>query len=304
MKAKINYKYTLLLFFCFSFMPMRAQEEHPEYFPQGTTWEEAYYREYDGGRHIRFLYLRHTISGDTIVDETPYKRVISEAKVLDSFNRLGLFDYYEIPPGTFSWDNIGPWHWEPLEEHNYCLREENGMVYVRYWHYCPEEVKLYDFNWEEGKQIEEYSPLSGEYEKRTLNGIQETTLLDGTVTQGLRLSDEDIFWIYPADGGFVRIKGIGYLVGLFNYMGIDYELDYSYATQFIHMLNFTRNGILLYEWDAAEYLSAFYSGIEQAKSVSTKANRNTYTITGVQIDKNTTLPAGIYIKNGKKLIVK
>ena len=304
MRTIIKNKYTLLyVICCFSFMPMRAQEEHPEFFPQGTTWEEAWYHYQEGDTRAYYIYNRYTVSGDTIVDDILYKRVIKERRVLESYEYNDeIYEYYGIPdlgsytvnPDVFNWNNTGPWHWEPVSVLNYCIREENGMVYIRNRLYGTEEKIVYDFNWEEGKQIEEYNFNSELYDTYTFDNIIEITLLDGTIEQALTYSNSNEPRI---------IRGIGNLDGLFNPLGI---IIWDGKPNFSHIINFYRDGTLLYEWDPTEYLENKW-GVTVIKPMdmsSVKNEGNTYTITGVQIDKNTTLPPGIYIKNGKKLIVK
>ena len=146
----------------------------------------------------------------------------------------------------FTWDNEGPYHWEDAPSYNFCLREENGNVYVRKASFGDEERKMYDFNWEEGKQVEEWHPTVGNV-THTLEGIQQTALLDGTTELALPNSPYQFETIGT-------IRGIGYLKGLFGDFGAAdmwggpgaFDLP---LRQFDHVVKFTRGGILLYEWN-------------------------------------------------------
>ena len=286
--------YTLFtLLFVISCMPVNAQNSPQEYFPQGTTWEEAWYSYQKGESSAFFVHLRHTVSGDTLVGDVLYKRVVTEMKILDSYSTTGLSVYiYVVDPEAFGWDNIGEWHWKTIPSNNFCLREENGAVYVNYINFGYEERKIYDFNWEEGKQIEEYIPVKGIYESYTLNDIKEITLLDGSMAQGL----------YTPDGGDIeRIRGIGFVNSFFDSIFLDM---WGIVPQFTHMISFSRNGVLLYEWDPIPYLETFYTGIKAAESSTSEKDGSIYTITGMGVKENDHLCPGIYIKDKRKIIVK
>lgn len=286
------FTYTLLTLSCFSFLPTAAQSEVPEFFPQGTSWEEARFGHQEGDRIAFFTHLRHTVSGDTLIDGTLYKKVVTEMKILDSYDSNGGLAYLWYVDADFDWDNIGPWHWEVISSNNFGLREENGIVYVNYINFgYGVERKLYDFNWEVGKEMEEYNTLSYQYENYILNDIQEITLLDGSVAQCL----------YSEDGKQAeRIRGIGFVDSFFDTIFLD---AWGSITNFRHMINFSRNGVLLYEWDPMAYLEST-TGIRQIMASPSENKGTAYTITGVGMKEDACLRAGIYIKNGKKMIVR
>lgn len=247
MKTAISItQYLLLVSAIFFATETKAQESINEYFPQGTTWEEAEYHFKKSSTWAEYTYFRYTVDGDSIVNDTVYKRVLISRRILDSFNlreETGDFWYsYDDVAKWFYWDNIGPYHWEPMANHTFCLREEGGKVYIRYWRYGKDEKLVYDFNWEEGKQITEWNPSTKVEESYTLDGIKEVILADGSVEQGIadRWNDD-----------ITMIRGIGRLSGLF--MGFGTTL-YDGFPQFTHLISFTRNGFLTYQWDAMQYL--------------------------------------------------
>lgn len=267
-----------------------------EFYPQGTTWEESSYYHYSQ-TDMLYIYMRYTVSGDTIVDGTPYKRVAAESKILDSYAKKTEFGgYYLSETDDFTWDNEGPYHWEDAPSFNFCLREENGNVYVRKASFGNEERKMYDFNWEEGKQVEEWHPTVGNV-THTLEGIQQTALLDGTTELALPNSPYQFETIGT-------IRGIGYLKGLFGDFGAAdmwggpgaFDLP---LRQFDHVVKFTRGGILLYEWNPMDV-----SGIQQIRqdTANTDADGAKYSVSGIRIGDNTPLPRGIYIQAGKKRV--
>ena len=67
------------------------------------------------------------------------------------------------------------------------------------------------------------------------------------------------------------------------------------------VLNFTRNGVMIYEWDRDAYL-----GIKENISEMKDEGLSIYTIQGIRIPAEdlSSLKPGIYIRGGHKYVVK
>lgn len=299
MKTNISLFIVLLLATCLSGTTMQAQDRPPEFYPQGTTWEESSYYHYSQSDML-YIYMRYTVSGDSIVDGITYKKVVAETRILDTFGHAGGFGGYSLQGDEdFNWGDEVPYHWESAPDYYFCLREENGNVYVRKTSFGDEERKMYDFNWEEGKQVEEWHPTVGNV-THTLENIQETTLLDGTTEMALPNSP----YKFETIG---TIRGIGYLKGLFGdfgaadmWGGTGDPVHDERLRQFDHLVKFTRCGNLLYEWSPMDV-----SGIQQIRQENTNTDTDgaVFSVSGIRMDDKTPLPKGIYIQVGKKRVL-
>ena len=265
----------------------------PKYYSEGTSWEEAFFHYGEGDNEAAYTYLRHTVVGDTIVNDTVYKKVKAEKKVLDNYakketdNASYYSCTYEVGNADFSWNTPGPYHWEPLPSNDFCIREKGWKVFIRYWKYGEDEKMVYDFNWLRGRKISEWNYTTGTYESRVLNDMKEATFNNDW---------NELYLSEPQSDEVERIRTIGAVTGLFKPLG---EINDDGKPQFAHLLSFTREGEVIYEWNADEML-----GIDENACPIHPVNTPVYSISGVRINAKRNLSKGIYIINGRKLVIR
>ena len=276
-------------------MPAMAQEQPEECFPQGTVWEEEKVDVFPVGRKMNGwnyygLYLRSTVAGEMTVEGVTYKMVTPELKVTDDWNSV---------PGNFAgWNGEETgWHWEALTP--YGIREQDGKVYY-YGNLLAGdapamEVLRYDFNnWEVGKEIP-FTPIWNSdhtfcYENVEISEIGKVEMNDGSTAECAYMS-------WGTSNVPIQVRYLGNIERVFmfeNTIGSEYFP--------VHLRKFTRNGELVYEY--TEPLGAEL-GIESAAKDG-GFGEDIYTLQGVRLNGRDVsgLPKGIYIRGGKKYLVR
>lgn len=87
-------------------------------------------------------------------------------------------------------------------------------------------------------------------------------------------------------------------------------LDANKAYMLIHSGNVpdalwnTGGGAPAKEFIGIEGISDIYDWDEAPENPQSRVNSGTYSLSGQKVDDNGSLPAGVYIKNGKKVIIK
>jgi hypothetical protein len=66
----------------------------------------------------------------------------------------------------------------------------------------------------------------------------------------------------------------------------------------------TGGGAPAKEFIGIEGISDIYDWDEAPENPQSRVNSGTYSLSGQKVDDNGSLPAGVYIKNGKKVIIK
>lgn len=269
----------------FAFPAATNAQETTEYFPQGTTWEEEYYHEgWEGNPADTYLdYKRHTVYEDTIIGEVTYKKVIVDV-------RAGL--------DGGAWDGYSDWRW--VYDHFYVIREEDDKIYYRPYNamsYHRDALK-YDFSWEVGKQIPyKYSWGEDKYSYVAIDSIYRKQLQDGKEYEHCMIR-----WYSSTSPELYQIRGIGVVMAWYGIFEDYYAPMFDGCFQYHHLVNFTRNGELIYEWDRSEV-----TGIENAVTDRrTSSDDSVYSVTGVRMNTSGVqpLPRGVYIRGGKKFLVR
>lgn len=272
-------------------------------FNEGTAWEEAFYRYAEGDNEAVYTYLRYTVAGDTVVNDTVYKKVTAKRKVLDAYActetdvaQSPYCSVYEVGNASFGWDNTGPYHWERLPSNDFCIRTHNWNVYMRYWKYGSEEKKIYDFKWRKGKDLVQWNYLSREYESQVIDSICERTFSTYDMISCLMDSSGE---------NVAQLQYIGRTSGLFMTLG---TLSDDGKPQFAHLIRFykideTGNiAHVKYEWNPMEEVLSMPVVIQNGEKRS--SSNTVYTISGQRVHNMDRLPKGIYIANGKTHIVR
>ena len=130
-----------------------------------------------------------------------------------------------------------------------------------------------------------------------------TILSDGESYEGVTSVDSE---------EIVQVKGIGSIGnygGLFSYYAWG-SVPWDGSVMHYHrVLNFSRNGVCIYEWDRDTYIAEQMEilGMEMKENDTEQgAEKKTYTIDGRTVGnpQSTSLPKGLFINNGKKYIVR
>ena len=267
------------------------------YFPEGTVWEEERHCYYENGQKYLSSYYRNTVEGDTTINGKTYKNVLLEMRTYDEQH----YDDEGFP--VYGWDRESPWHWMSMG-HYYGIREEGNKVYYYgdffsgYNGMSPQEYLVYDFDWEEGKEIPIYFNMNGKMVCDTITEIDEVRMLDGNTYE----------CIYkPGSEDLRQVKGIGNLSnngGLFRYL-LDFPWDTS-TLRYKRVMNFTRNGQLIYQWDRDAFLEEKLD-IKAVENEVPTEDEAIYTCDGRRVAQGTDihkLPKGIYVKKGRLFVVK
>ncbi|MBR3088753.1 MAG: hypothetical protein IKH02_07010 [Prevotella sp.] len=228
-------------------LPIFLQAQNERYFPTGTTWEEENYVDLENGDLPISRYFRFTVSGDTVINDKTYKCVDVDMRVADGDTPTVLF-YYQ-------WHRTSPWHWERLEREYYdvFIREDGDKVYY-YDGAIKQEFLKYDFDWSIGKQI----PMGYDYDENnetyickyfTIKEISQIKLLDDNLYDCLYTDKYDVS--IPI---LYQINGVGNVDagGLFKDIA---WMSWSTGIQYYQVMNFARNGQLLYETTFDEVLA-------------------------------------------------
>ena len=135
-----------------------------------------------------------------------------------------------------------------------------------------------------------------------LKKIYKVKLLDGNTYAYIRYQVEGA----PERTDIFQINGIGYT----GYDGL-YEGIFDGADGFFlslryrdyKLISFTRNDQLIYKWDRDVDKIL---GIDKVENNNGQKCGKTYTVYGTEVDASDmqSLPRGIYIRNGKKFVVK
>ena len=267
------------------------------YFPEGTVWEEERHCYYENGQKYLSSYYRNTVEGDTTINGKTYKNVLLEMRTYDEQH----YDDEGFP--VYGWDRESPWHWMSMG-HYYGIREEGNKVYYYgdfffgYNGMSPQEYLVYDFDWEVGKEIPIYFNMNGKMVCDTITEIDEVRMLDGNTYECIyRPGSEDLR----------QVKGIGNLSnngGLFRYL-LDFPWDTS-TLRYKRVMNFTRNGQLIYQWDRDAFLEEKLD-IKAVENEVPTEDEAIYTCDGRRVTQGTgnqRLPKGIYVKKGRLFVVK
>lgn len=288
MKKKIQFT---CLFFLVP-LSIMAQGEVPDYYPQGTVWEEEIHYYFPATETFHSTYLRNTVVGDTVINDISYRKVVAEKRVGDNSDDA-------------SWDRVSPWHWEPYD--TFGIRQEGNKVY--YFRYEPvigeKEFMRYDFDWSVGMEI----PLklnairNKDYTLAKIDQVVNVVLGDGQSYEGVTVENDN--------EEVAQMKGIGSIGnygGLFSYYAWN-TVPWDGSTMYYHrMLNFTRNGVCLYEWDRDSFVASQMEllGVNAVHDLNSHGNGSIYTldgrnVTGIPLHS---LQKGIYIQNGQKVVVR
>ncbi|MDD7318387.1 MAG: hypothetical protein SOZ80_05730 [Prevotella sp.] len=196
--------------------------------------------------------------------------------------------YYE-PTETWNWQEQNP---------IYFREQGDSIYYTNLWK--DYEVLRYDFDWHVGKQIPTYYDwYDEEFEYTELEDIRKIELLDGKIY--------NCIWFHTFEDSvsskLYLIRGIGFVDnnrGIFDCpYGIPISLKYyDYKVRY-----FIRKGQLIYKWDRDV---DFILGLNNAESDDIQKRKKTYTVYGTEVDAGNmqSLPRGIYIRDGKKFVVK
>ena len=276
-----------LLFLFSAVLPLSHAngQEHGEYYPQGTTWiEEKFYVTYNDGFFSEFR--KYRVDGETDFNGKKYKIINVDYRKLANSE-----DYY---------DPIETWNW--IEQPKILIREQGDSIY----YIRPgkdHEALRYDFDWHIGKQIPIYYDwYENKYYYEKLKKIYKVKLLDGNTYAYIRYQVEGA----PERTDIFQINGIGYT----GYDGL-YEGIFDGADGFFlslryrdyKLISFTRNDQLIYKWDRDVDKIL---GIDKVENDNRQKCGKTYTVYGTEVDASDmqSLPRGIYIRNGKKFLVK
>ncbi len=188
-------------------------------YPVGTTWEMGYYF-YDDIENL-FLRSKFELVSDTLIDDKHYKRVKGEFVHLDKTH---------IPVHYYETTEIWPGIENHLHRLDFYIYEEKGVVTA----YSIDEatqrpsyiLRKYDFNWP--PYIHGLLFYSDGNIVETERNRSNITLLDGNVYE-----IEDYL-----------VKTIGCVYSMFG----EYRNDFLKG----RLLNFRRNGVLLYEYGKVE----------------------------------------------------
>lgn len=263
---------SILILLCCSMTKANAQWNAP-YFPTGMSWQECVLS-LDSGEPQWGKVQTFEIGKDTVLNEQTYKQVWCDGKL------------------------------EPI-----CVREQDGIVWLL-TELSPQELKLYDFNWDNQVEIAtDYFQISEEsYQLCTtfFNTIDiVTTMLNGTEIQYYRQS-------------FSRttIRGIGDVIDLTRFGCINHRHDCLLGfckpevvvpgLCFKKVINIQRSGIEIYHSDAGDdWINVIPSWIYIPSEASTnhQSPASWHTLSGRRLTMPPTRP-GLYIKDGRKVVVK
>ena len=274
--------YLLFLFSAVLPLSHANAQEHEEYYPQGTTWEEEKFYVTDDGR-LFAEYRKYKVDGVTTFNGKIYKTIkVTYSNLLDERT-------YFNPMDTWNW----------VEQPKILFREQGDSIFYTRWRKNHEALR-YDFNWSIGKKIPTYYDWwSREYQYEEIKDIHQVVLYDGQMYDCIgyhTLTDSVSFKLY-------QIKGVGFVD---NFRGIfDVPGGYSFSLKFLDykVRIFIRNGKIIYKWDRDVDKIL---GIDKVENDDGQKCGKTYTAYGTEVDASDmqSLPRGIYIRNGKKFVVK
>ena len=272
---------------------VHAQDASGAFYPSGTTWEEERHCYHPTSDRHESQYTRHTVEGDTMVNGQAYKLVRVEMRIPDEQ------EYDEAGFPVWSWDRVSPWHWEDFC--TYAIREDQGMVYYYGDGFIggingssPKEHLRYDFNWQLGAETPWRFNSHGEMTSITVDSLGFFQLLNGEFCPSAYSKS------YEA---FVQVSGIGNLGdggGLILH-SLEFPWDGS-TMRYARVLNFTRNGVKLYEWDCEEYIRKQMELLGVGNDIHTLSpnSEKCHDLQGRPIVNPK--PIGIYIQGGKKRV--
>lgn len=257
-----------------------------EYYPVGTKWiEETFFVMHTGGE-LRFggTYRKCVVDGDSNYNGKKYKHVSAYA-----YEIKNDIDEYYRPEDPSKWKRLV---WDDV-----LIREEGKKVY-----YIPynekKEILIYDYDWFIGKMIP-YNYISefDEYQYYKIDEIfnmQDITAYEYVIIPDISMSRK-----------YMQIKGIGFVQpwnGIFN---PGFEPPFSIIYYIHKVIGFWRNGQLIYKSERPRP-EDFDTGIDHAECDATAGNVKIYNLQGMEIkaDGTKSLPKGIYISKGKKIMVK
>lgn len=136
------------------FAVLTASAQDAKFYPEGTTWVDAYVGIHDG---VPYRFDAYEVGSDTVLDGKTYNKMLN---------------------------NGSPWEW--------LVREEApAKVYLRSI-YDGYEFLAYDYDWAVGKEISHgYADPFHEESSYVINWIGQTTLLDGSPCDYIGTLDED-----------------------------------------------------------------------------------------------------------------
>ena len=237
---------------------MFGQATSTEYFPVGTSWQEAYYViNYDT---IKSPIIRNVVTGDTIIEGVKYK-CVEETK-------------YDIMTNTVA---------EESEPYRYAIREQGDSIFSRV--FDGEEKLMYIFgSWKIGDSIPCFQD--------TIARISQITLLDEKMYECV-----DTFPAHRNQSKEYSPKMVINSIGRIN-KGLLRKQVLPRGGQDFILLSFTRNGSTIYR-DERFGTTSIEHNIYRPHPAE-----DTYSLSGIR-QKGMALPSkGIYIRNGKKVVVK
>ena len=237
---------------------MFGQATSTEYFPVGTSWQEAYYVIYYDT--IKSPIIRNVVTGDTIIEGVKYK-CVEETK-------------YDIMTNTVA---------EESEPYRYAIREQGDSIFSRV--FDGEEKLMYIFgSWKIGDSIPCFQD--------TIARISQITLLDEKMYECV-----DTFPVYRNQSKDYSPKMVINSIGRIN-KGLLRKQVLPRGGQDYILLSFTRNGCTIYRDER------FGTTSIEHNTYRPNPVKETYSLSGIK-QKWMALPSkGIYIRNGKKVMVK
>ena len=237
---------------------MFGQATSTEYFPVGTSWQEAYYVIYYDT--IKSPIIRNVVTGDTIIEGVKYK-CVEETK-------------YDIMTNTVA---------EESEPYRYAIREQGDSIFSRV--FDGEETLMYIFgSWKIGDSIPCFQD--------TIARISHITLLDEKMYECV-----DTFPVYRNQSKDYSPKMVINSIGRIN-KGLLRKQVLPRGGQDYILLSFTRNGCTIYRDER------FGTTSIEHNTYRPNPVKETYSLSGIK-QKGMALPSkGIYIRNGKKVMVK
>lgn len=237
---------------------MFGQANSTEYFPVGTSWQEAYYVIYYDT--IKSPIIRNVVTGDTIIEGVKYK-CVEETK-------------YDIMTNTVA---------EESEPYRYAIREQGDSIFSRV--FDGEEKLMYIFgSWKIGDSIPCFQD--------TIARISQITLLDEKMYECV-----DTFPAHRNQSKDYSPKMVINSIGRINKGLLRKQFLPRGGWDYI-LLSFTRNGCTIYRDER------FGTNSIEHNTYRPNPVKETYSLSGIK-QKGMALPSkGIYIRNGKKVMVK
>ena len=293
-------------FFIISFLALlgmsQAAAQQYEYVPfvrEGVKWVYYYYNNgyipYDG-LAVGKVYLNLEIKGDTIINGKTYKAM--HKYYGDEINNLNdtipvylreenRVVYGIVPDGKVNPDCfVG---YGPVPVFGY----DSNSIFSLVW--AGEEFVLYDFNNTQNYYEDFYSYWNDPYDPNFFSYIGCDTITIGNRLAKRHILKENYREDYIIEGiGFDGIN-VGFIIAYFYF-------ESAYYPRF-HLSHVIEDGRIIYK--GIHYDPNNVTGIDEvAADKARQADGNYYNLMGQSMGKQLPTTPGIYIHNGKKIVVK